>query len=245
MKKYERVKAQVSKDAFAHNFEEMHKNVKEGTKIIAVIKADGYCHCARAIARLIQDYDYIWGFATATAEEALELRHAGITKPVLILGLVFEEYYEELAANDIRVPIEGNDLDVTSFLAKQAVKSSSKLHVKAIITDSYTGRTARYLAAFRGTSTVFSICYNPRVMRMLSLSYGVWAVHQPYNDSRRGYFYDALNELIKSGRITRNDMVTYLSGSFGEGGGTSFLEINNVGKVLDAGSNYQLPTFKE
>ena len=83
------------------------------------------------------------------------------------------------------------------------------------------------------------------IARMLSLSYGVWAVHQPYNDSRRGYFYDALNELIKSGRITRNDMVAYLSGSFGEGGGTSFLEINNVGKVLDAGSNYQLPTFKE
>ena len=98
MKKYERVKALVSLDAIAHNFEEMHKNVKEGTKIIAVIKADGYGHGARAIARLIQDYDYIWGFATATAEEALELRHAGITKPVMILGLVFEEYYEELAA---------------------------------------------------------------------------------------------------------------------------------------------------
>lgn len=151
----------------------------------------------------------------------------------------------KLSANDIRVPIEGNDLDVTSFLAKQAVKSSSKLHVKAIITDSYTGRTARFLAAFRGTSTVFSICYNPRVMRLLALSYGVWAVHQPYNDSRRGYFYNALNELIKSGRITRENMVAYLSGSFGEGGGTSFLEINNVGKVLDAGSNYQLPTFKD
>ena len=55
MKKYERVKALVSLDAIAHNFEEMHKNVKEGTKIIAVIKADGYGHGARAIARLIQD----------------------------------------------------------------------------------------------------------------------------------------------------------------------------------------------
>lgn len=151
----------------------------------------------------------------------------------------------KLAANDIRVPIEGNDLDVTSFLAKQAVKSSSKLHVKAIITDSYTGRTARYLAAFRGTSTVFSICYNERVMRMLSLSYGVWAVYQPWNDSRRAYFYDALTQLINSGRITRDDMVAYLSGSFGEGGGTTFLEINNVGKVLDSSKNYVLPTFNE
>ena len=151
----------------------------------------------------------------------------------------------KLAANDIRVPIEGNDLDVTSFLAKQAVKSSIKLHVKAIITDSYTGRTARYLAAFRGTSTVFAICYNERVMRMLALSYGVWAVPQPWNDSRREYFYDALTQLINSGRITRDDMVAYLSGSFGEGGGTSFLEINNVGKVLDSSKDYALPTFKE
>lgn len=150
----------------------------------------------------------------------------------------------KLAANDIRVPIEGNDLDVTSFLAKQAVKSSSKLHVKAIITDSYTGKTARYLAAFRGTSTVFAICYHERVMRMLSLSYGVWAVYQPYNDSRRGYFFDALKQLIKSGRITRDDMVAYLSGSFGEGGGTTFLEINNVGKVLDSDMEFELPTFE-
>ncbi len=151
----------------------------------------------------------------------------------------------KLAANDIRVPIEGNDMDVTSFLAKQAVKSSSKLHVKAIITDSHTGRTARYLAAFRGTSPVYAICYNERVTRTLALSYGVWAAHQPWNDSRRGYFFDALNELIHSGHITRNNMVAYLSGSFGEGGGTSFLEINNVGKVLDAADKYALPTFKE
>lgn len=150
----------------------------------------------------------------------------------------------KLAANDIRVPIS-SDLDVTSFLAKQAVKSTSKLHVKAIITDSHSGKTARYLAAFRGKSTVFAICYNQRVMRALALSYGVWAVYQPWNDSRRTYFHDALNQLIDSGQITRNNMVAYLSGSFGEGGGTSFLEINNVEKVMNAGKEYLLPTFKD
>ena len=127
MKKYERVKALVSLDAIAHNFEEMYKNVKEGTKIIAVIKADGYGHGARAIARLIQDYDYIWGFATATAEEALELRHAGITKPVLILGLVFEEYYEELAANDIRITI--SDLNTAAEYAKAGARIGKNVHI--------------------------------------------------------------------------------------------------------------------
>ncbi|MDR2811168.1 MAG: pyruvate kinase [Tannerellaceae bacterium] len=159
--------------------------------------------------------------------------------------VIYESEKTKLTANDIRVPFVGNDLDVTSFLAKQAVKSSSKLHVKAIITDSNTGRTARYLAAFRGTSTVYAICYKEEVMRMLSLSYGVWAVYQPRSDSRRTYLYNALNELIHSSHISRDTMVAYLSGSFGEGGGTSFLEINSVGKMLDAANAYILPTFSE
>ena len=44
------------------------------------------------------------------------------------------------------------DYDVTSYLAKQAVKSAVKLNTKAIITDSHSGRTARILAAFRKKS---------------------------------------------------------------------------------------------
>lgn len=156
-----------------------------------------------------------------------------------------EAELSKLAANDIRVPIEGNDIDVTSFLAKQAVSATAKLHVKAIITDSHTGKTARYLAAFRGTATVFAICYRESVMRMLSLSYGVWAVHQPWNESRRAYFREALRDIINSDRLTENDMVAYLSGSFGEGGGTTFLELNNAGKVLASGQEFSLPTFKE
>ncbi|MDR0537521.1 MAG: pyruvate kinase [Tannerellaceae bacterium] len=138
----------------------------------------------------------------------------------------------KLSANDIRVPFVGNDLDVTSFLAKQAVKSSSKLNVKAIITDCYTGRTARYLAAFRGTSPVYAICYSEDVMRCLSLSYGVWAVYQPKADNRRTYIRNALRELINHGHITSNDMVVYLQGS--PSGGTSLMEIDRADKILNS-----------
>lgn len=158
--------------------------------------------------------------------------------------VINEAELTKLSANDIRVPIRGNDLDTTSFLAKQAVKSSYKLNVRAIITDSHTGRTARYLAAFRGVAIVFAICYNEQVMRMLSLSYGVWAVYQPWDQNRQKYFYDALHRLNDSGRITLEDKVAYLSGSFGTGGGTTFLEINEVEKVFNASDKYQLPTFE-
>lgn len=53
----------------------------------------------------------------------------------------------KLTENNIRV-VSTDDPDVTSFLAKQAVKTFNKLGTKAIVTDSYTGRTARYVAAF-------------------------------------------------------------------------------------------------
>ena len=91
MKKDSRVKAVISLDAVEHNFREMRKNIAEETKMIAVIKADAYGHGAVPVAHLIEDYDYIWGFAAATAEEAIHLREAGITKPILILGIVFDE----------------------------------------------------------------------------------------------------------------------------------------------------------
>jgi pyruvate kinase len=133
--------------------------------------------------------------------------------------------------DDIRLSVKDNLLDITSFLAKQAVKSSSKLKVKAIITDSYSGRTARFLASFRGEATVFAICFNEQVMRLLSLSYGVWAVFQPRNDNRREYLSNAIHELHKSGLIVPTDRVAYLGGN-DDKGGTTHLEINEVDKLF-------------
>lgn len=102
MNSYSRIYAKIDLDAVAHNFAAMRGNIAPETKMIAVIKADGYGHGAVPIAKLIENYDYIWGFATATAEEALELRGAGVTKPILILGYVFEEHYKELVKYEIR-----------------------------------------------------------------------------------------------------------------------------------------------
>ena len=124
MEKYSRVKALISLDAVEYNFEQMKKNIKEGTKIVAVIKADAYGHGAVPIARMIQEYDYIWGFATATAQEALQLRRAGIHKPVLVIGLVFEEYYEELVENEIRMAV--CDYETARKFDEAAKKKSKK-----------------------------------------------------------------------------------------------------------------------
>lgn len=62
MEKYNRIKALISLDAVKYNFEQMKKNIKEGTKIIAVIKADAYGH-AQSPCGHAGEFGYIWGFA--------------------------------------------------------------------------------------------------------------------------------------------------------------------------------------
>ena len=127
MEKNRRVKAVISLDAVEANFREMRKNIAEDTKMIAVIKADAYGHGAVQIARLIHDYDYIWGFAAATAEEAIHLRQAGITKPILILGIVFDEYYPELVQYEVRPAV--CEYEEAKKLSEEAVHQGKTVHI--------------------------------------------------------------------------------------------------------------------
>lgn len=102
IEKYSRVYASVDLDAILYNMEQMRKNMESETKMIAVIKTDGYGHGAVPIARVLEPLSYVCGFAVATIEEALILRKSGITKPVLILGYTFPYCYEEMIQEEIR-----------------------------------------------------------------------------------------------------------------------------------------------
>ena len=100
-----RITAYIHLEAVEENFRRMKANLKEGVQMVAVIKTDAYGHGAVRIAKLVEPYPYIWGFAVAAVSEGLELRAAGITKPILILGYTFEEDYEAMIQNGIRPAI--------------------------------------------------------------------------------------------------------------------------------------------
>lgn len=142
------------------------------------------------------------------------------------------------------VPFKDSEYDNTSFLAKSAVKAAGQLGIKAIVTDSFTGRTARTIAAFRSKAPVHAICCKEEIARQLSVCYGVTASYQESTGYTTGkhqeYFLKALNSLLEAKLVTKEDEVAYLSGSFGQGKGTSFLEINNVGRVIDS-KDFQVP----
>ncbi len=130
MHNYLRVCAEINLDAAAYNFKSMKKNLNPETRIIAVIKTDGYGHGATPIAHMMEESDDIWGFAVATIEEALTLRRAGIKKPLLILGFVFPDAYEDVVKYDIRPAVF--KLSMARQLSEEAVRQGKtvRVHIK-------------------------------------------------------------------------------------------------------------------
>ncbi len=131
MKMYSRVYAKIDLDAIHHNMEAMHALLQENTKIFAVIKTDGYGHGAVPIAEEIEPLDYLFGYCTATVEEALILRNHGIKKPILILGYTFPEEYEDIVKNDLRPAVF--TLEMAEELSKTAERLDKDvyIHIKA------------------------------------------------------------------------------------------------------------------
>ena len=76
MKKYSRLRAVIDLDAVMYNMEMMHANIEKGTKMVVVIKTDGYGHGAVPISRMLEDVDYVWGYAAATLCCTQKSRHS-------------------------------------------------------------------------------------------------------------------------------------------------------------------------
>lgn len=122
--------ARIDLNALMNNVNAMKNHLQEGTKIAAVIKTDGYGHGAVPIAKKLDEVEYIWGFAVATIEEAMELKDAGICKPILIIGFVFEDDYELMVEHDIRTAVF--TLDMAEKLSMTAIRLNKEypVHIK-------------------------------------------------------------------------------------------------------------------
>lgn len=134
--------------------------------------------------------------------------------------------------NDLPVPRLDNE--TSAFLAEAAVLASKELKVTAIVTDTLTGKIARYIAAFRGALPVYAKCHNGRVKRELSLSYGVFPSEIVSKKNKHKLIETALLDLVDKNFITEQDTVVYVGGNFGVGGGTSFIEIASVERMAHA-----------
>lgn len=130
LESYQRVWAEVDLDAIWENMVHMKENISENTKILAVIKTDGYGHGGVPIAKMLEQLDFMFGYAAATYEEAHVLREAGVKKPILILGYTFPYCYEELIREEIRPAVYRRDTVEELAAAAAKVGKKAKVHIK-------------------------------------------------------------------------------------------------------------------
>ena len=98
---FQRICARIDLSAILENVHAMARILRPGTRMIAVIKADGYGHGAVRIAQMLEEEPVVFGYAVATPEEGLELREEGIKKPILLLGYAFPESYELMIEKEL------------------------------------------------------------------------------------------------------------------------------------------------
>ena len=92
--------AEVDLDAIRENYRKISGCVGSECRIMAIVKADGYGHGAVQVSQALREAGAQW-FGVSNLDEALQLRGAGITEPVLILGYTPPEEAERLARYNI------------------------------------------------------------------------------------------------------------------------------------------------
>lgn len=124
-----RVYAEINLDAMCSNVSQALERMKPA-KLMAIIKTDAYGHGAVRSAKALDEIG-VYAFGVATPGEALELRRAEIKNPILILGYVFEEYFDRMIENDIDLALF--DSNTAKLLNSHAEKLGKKarVHIKA------------------------------------------------------------------------------------------------------------------
>lgn len=101
-------RVEINETAIAHNVQHAIAGLPDQTALFAVVKADAYGHGLLRVARIAQAAGAS-GFCVAVLDEALALRRAGFTLPILVLGIIEPEYAPIAAANHIAVPVGDAD----------------------------------------------------------------------------------------------------------------------------------------
>lgn len=130
------------------------------------------------------------------------------------------------------VPPDFNLVNVTKpiagVLAQYIVASTLKLPVKAIIFDTWSGRTGRYLAEFRPKVPIFAMCYNSFTMRELALTYDTYCYPFEITGTKEGFVENSIKILLEDGKISKGDLVAFIGGSFNDEIGATYMEFKYV-----------------
>ena len=135
---------------------------------------------------------------------------------------------EETIDTSLDLNLEKITKPIAAVLARSLVAATMTLPVKALIFDTWTGRTGRYLAEFRPKVPIYAMCYNSFIMRELSLTYDIYGYPFEITGTKEGFVQNSLKILLEDGKISKGDLVGFIGGSFNDELGATYMEFKYV-----------------
>jgi len=124
--KRHRLWAEVDLTALEDNLRQIKSRLAPGTKVLAVLKANAYGHGAVPVANSLVKAG-VDMFGVGDSGEALELRRADITSPILVLGALIEDEVPRVVHEGITPCI--HSLDIARILQEEAARQNVALDV--------------------------------------------------------------------------------------------------------------------
>ena len=138
------------------------------------------------------------------------------------------EESEKFIDVSLDVNLEKVTKPIAAVLARSIVGATQEIPVKAIIFDTWTGRTGRYLAEFRPKVPIYAMCYNGFTMRELALSYDIYGYPFEITGTKEGFVSNSIRILMEDGKISKGDIVGFIGGSFNDVLGATYMEFKYV-----------------
>src|SRR3989440_9781442 len=121
--------AEIDLDALAHNLRVIREHAGRNVRVMAAVKANAYGHGAIECARRLESEGVDW-FGVALPEEGIELRQAGITKPILCLGGIWSGQERACLQFDLTPVVYRRDMLESFNRAAKELDRIAGVHVK-------------------------------------------------------------------------------------------------------------------
>ncbi len=120
---------EINLDIFENNLKIIRKHIGDSVKLLAVVKADAYGHGAVQLAKICEENE-VDHFAVACLKEGVELRNAGIKKPILVLSYIDYDDIDKIIQYDLIPTVY--DFEFPNILNQhlKSINKISKVHIK-------------------------------------------------------------------------------------------------------------------
>jgi pyruvate kinase len=139
------------------------------------------------------------------------------------------------AEGDIDYPKRGRaireamDDTITKAVGFSACSAAESLCARAILTPTTSGYTAAVMASFRPDAPIAAYATTERVMRRMTLYWGVQPYYHVFTDDAEGFFQDTIGDVLAKGSVESGDYVILVAGHpFGIGGTTNMMRVQKV-----------------